>query len=471
MRHRSLAALAAASFLLSSAARAATPDDNHSQGKGELRWQSRTPIQGPTSDPIGGSTLQAIVGADLDPLPDATKPLLRVDLTDTVVLEARWTDSTSIDLVVVDNADKEGIFKVEHTLAPHMKFLVNAFGSTLSYDYNATKLLQYVPGSAWSYHGFGETPVAPWTFDAAQVQVKAPALADAQLFSIPLEDLTDSALSGVLALNATTSPKFFYATNEVRLEGGKITAKGGSLRVPTTDADYLDIPANVTGEITYTGSLLARPSITITKIGKFTLPLALTLDVPAAGVDLPYSATARKGIPVVFPLTSFHIPLPNVKALESLDLGTVTVGESASKQGDVNNTGEMDASMTFKSSDPQFVVMSGKHVAKSKGKVALDVTFKPTKAGTQTADITVTSNDPNEPVQTIKVTGIATEKVVPETPAEEPGETAPEAGTDTGCGCRTVSSSSGRGSMGALGIASALAATLAVRSRRRSRAR
>src|SRR5690606_4018862 len=156
-----------------------------SRGTGSLVWQSREPIPGPTSDEIGGSTLQVQVGADLDPLKDPSKPLLYVNLTDVVLLEARWEDGQSIDLVLGDAPAESGTFEVKHTLAPHMKLFIDAFGFKLTYDYDATTLLGYVPGSEWSYLGAGAVSVAPWAFDAAHLKVKAPALEDAQLFGIP----------------------------------------------------------------------------------------------------------------------------------------------------------------------------------------------------------------------------------------------------------------------------------------------
>ena len=77
-------------------ARAATGDDNRSRGNGLLKWETRKSIPGPTSQKLGGSTLSVTVGANLDPLKDPTKPLLAVDMSDQVLLEASWSDDKSI---------------------------------------------------------------------------------------------------------------------------------------------------------------------------------------------------------------------------------------------------------------------------------------------------------------------------------------------------------------------------------------
>ena len=102
----------------------------------------------------------------------------------------------------------------------------------------------------------------------AIVNVKGPALANAQLFSMNLPAIGGSPLlTGNIALNATTSPTFNYSTTEVVLAGGDpLTKDNVSWTIPTTDADFLDIQALVKGKITYSGSLFARPTVTITKI-------------------------------------------------------------------------------------------------------------------------------------------------------------------------------------------------------------
>src|SRR5687768_16871121 len=76
------------SILVANVANAADAGDNFSRGQGPLKWESRKQIPGPTSEKIGGSTLAVTVGADLDPMKDLTKPLLLVDMTDKVTLEA-----------------------------------------------------------------------------------------------------------------------------------------------------------------------------------------------------------------------------------------------------------------------------------------------------------------------------------------------------------------------------------------------
>ncbi|MBX3205672.1 MAG: hypothetical protein KF764_11435 [Labilithrix sp.] len=467
----------AATLLTASAANAAAVDTNRSRGTTDLSWWTRNPIVGPKSSKIGGSTLQVQVSANLDPLADPTKPMLSVAMKN-VVVEAVWTDDKTIQLVLIDNKAEEGAFKVEHTLAPHITLFLDAFGFKYTYDYDAATLIDYVPGSAWNYVGTGATTFVPWALTSyGIVNVKGPSLANAQLFSMPLPSLGGSSplLTGIIALNATTSPTFNYSTTEVVLAGGDpLTKDNLSWSIPTTDADYLDVQAQVKGKIAYSGNLFARPTVTITKIGSFSLPFPLELEIGSAGVDMPY-ASGEAPIDVVFPPATFHIPLPNVKAFKSLDLGSAVIGEGVTKQGEIKNTGELDAVLALKSSDPQFKVSPSKSM-KAKDKLALDVTFTPTTEGPQSAEITVTSNDPNEPVQVIKVSGVGTKPAAAPSSPATPGNTGDTGDGDdasgfeprdtSGCGCRTAPSPSGYAAFGAVGMA--LAAVLRRRRRQPS---
>jgi MYXO-CTERM domain-containing protein len=290
------------------------------------------------------------------------------------------------------------------------------------------------------------------------VKVTAPALADAVLVSTPLEDLVGGGnnpiLTGTLAFNATTAPTFNYATTEITLGNGTpITKTNNHWSMPTTDADYLDIPTVVKGEITYSGTLYGRPSITVTKIGSFALPFPLTFEIGDLGQDLPYSSETDGNTPIAvdFPAQTIHIPLPNVKATSSVDVGSTTIGERISKQTLIKNTGELEAVLSIKSSDPQFKVSTTDKVMKAKDSFQLDIAFSPTSEGPQSADITVTSNDPNEPVQVIHVTGDGTKVEEPPAPAPEPENFGPR--DDSGCGCRTTPAPSSYAGFGLVGLA------------------
>lgn len=455
MRLRTRSALiAAASFLTASAASGATVDETRSIGSAALHWESRQTIVGPQTNPIGGSSLNVVLSVNFDPVADPKKPLLLVDMPTGAVVEATWSDDQNIDLVVTDGGNKTGTFKVEHTLAPHVTLNYNFFSGTVtgSYDWNAETLLDKIPGSNWDYVGTGTSSFDPWGFTAAATKLTAPQLNNAQLFSIPLEDLIgDIDVEGILAINATTDPTFEYQTTEVTLNGSadKLDGSNRTFRIPTTDADYLDVPVLAKGRITFSGVLKTRPSVTITRIGGLNIPAGLgTIDLGGAvSVDTSYASSAE-GIPVEFAPVTVHIPLPNVKAQKSLDFGNVEVGKSESLKAEIKNTGEMQATVSFKSSDPQFFVVSGKQTASAKGAYELEVKFTPTSDGPASADITVESNDPNEPVQIIKVTGNGAR--IDDGTGD--GEGFNRGDVDSGCGCKTTPAPTNAAGLGVFGI-------------------
>ena len=198
MRARSILLLASASLFFSAAASAAqnNEDDNKSSASAALKWQTRTPITGPTSGIIGNSTLGVEFSADLDPVADPQKPLLAVDMPKGATVQASWSDGKSIQVKVVDGGGSDATFKVQHTLAPHVKVHLNVLSFNLTYDYTATSLLQAIPGSSWNYEGLGQAQFAPWGWTPANLKVTAPALNQAQIFSIPFPQLGNQPLLG-----------------------------------------------------------------------------------------------------------------------------------------------------------------------------------------------------------------------------------------------------------------------------------
>ncbi len=159
-----------------------------------------------------------------------------------------------------------------------------------------------------------------------------------------------------------------------------------------------------------------------------------------------------------------HIPLPNVKVpSDGLDLRTkhtVTI----------QNTGEMDAVLTFASSDAAFTVPSGQVKVASKGTYDLNVAYSGQNASTAT--ITVKSNDPDSPEQTFEVAANGAQLSKPNggdgsSPSETGSDgTAGQQSTESsGCSAAPRSDAAGR-STGAL-LALGLALATALRRRRR----
>ena len=168
---------------------------------------------------------------------------------------------------------------------------------------------------------------------------------------------------------------------------------------------------------------------------------------------------------VAYQSTIVHIPLPNVHApTEGVDLGAVKAGGSATKTVSIDNSGEMAATMTFKSSDPQFEVPGGSITVAPKSKYELQLKFNPANAGSAQADITVASNDPDSPLQTFKIGANGADVGGPDADSKDglPGA-APAA--DSGCGCKTAGTTTSTGGWAGIGLL-ALGITVAARRRR-----
>jgi MYXO-CTERM domain-containing protein len=400
------------------------------------------------------------------PAPSA-EPLWMVDMARTAVVDAHWPSTKSFDLTLAKSKTLDGTFKVSHTLIPAVRVHASILGITADWNYDASKfLIDYAAN--FHYKATNTVTFLPWAFDAKVTNVvPAPSLTTTELLNVKLVNTTNNDVD--LGLAATTTPTFEYQTTKVTLLGATpITAATKTGTLAMTDADFLLLDADVEGVITVSGELIAAPYVSINKIGGFTVPGGLgVLDLTSA-LNAPKKAySATPPVAVKFPRVKVRIPLPNVKAPSSVDLGTAQLGKSVEQPTTIKNTGELAATMKFTSSDPQFtVVPTGNTDAKKD--YALAIKFTPAKEGVQTATITVKSNDPDQPVQTINVTANGTAVPVP------PAAAAPEAPpsdepygrqTDSGCGCHTTPISGTSGAFAGLALVGALALR-----RRRSRA-
>lgn len=411
--------------------------------------------------------IQVSVSMDLAALPTpSAEPLWMVDMARTAVVDARWPSTKSFDLTLAKSKTLDGTFKVSHTLIPSVRVHASLLGLTADWTYDASKfLIDYAAN--FHYKATNTVTFLPWGFDAKITNVvPAPSLTTTELLNVKLVQTANNDVD--LGLAASTSPKFEYQTTKVTLLGATpITqaAKTGTLAM--TDADFLLLDADVEGEITVTGDLIAAPYVAINKIGGITVPGGLgVLDLTSV-LNAPKKAyTATPPVAVKFPSVKIRIPLPNVKAPSSLDLGSAQLGKSVEQPATIKNTGELAATMKFTSSDPQFTVVATGNTDAKKD-YALAVKFTPAKEGAQTATITVKSNDPDQPLQTITVTANGTAVPVPPAAAPEapPSDEPYGRQTDSGCGCHTtpVTGTSGAFAGLALGLA------LALRRRRASR--
>ncbi len=494
---------AAATLAAGSAAADSTPSPSGkcestlacSGGTAALRAQGR----GPFVTTVNTGWLPGCDGSSADQMPDAkghcsahslqfradislnapddpTQMLYDVDMRKGAIVDVTWPDTNALTLKLAGGARTDGNFVIQHTLAPNAGIYVGkVIGIPINQEFNwdAATLLTKAPGANWKYLGQGQSPFLPWALDGATVNVKGPDLANSELISGKIEDLTGNPglLTGKIALSATTAPDFTYKTTKVQFSGvpTAITAAAPSAKISYQNADAIDLYASVEGELTFKGTMEVLPVVIINSISSIT---GLNIQIPiSVGVKKDYTSEGAPFV-VTFPGTKVHVPLPNVFVpLDDIDFGTIKTGMQAEKSVSVNNTGELGALLAIESSDPAFVIAAPQAQMNAKSQMDLKVRFQPTKNGDSSATITVKSNDPDQPVQTFHVKGNATPSAAagapPGEPAPAPTPAASQPSANSGCGCRvTAPSLSSEGGTALLGLAA-----LAFVRRRRTAAR
>jgi MYXO-CTERM domain-containing protein len=462
---------------LSAVAQAQNASTTTSTGAAPLVWKSRDRIFTDGAS-LGNDHIQLKVGFSLVPEVDVTKDVLRVDLSKGSLIEASWGDGKTFVLRPQGPgvggpgaATRDGVLRAEYQLAPTIDLTVDA-GRVLgkySYTWNENDLInELLYGANFEYHSANQAQSDAWAWQGVKVTLPGAPLATSKLLSTTFSAL-DGNLQGQVAVNLSTTPAFTYTTSAIELDGQSPLQKAADqVSMPVTDADYLDIGARVTGQITYEGALEVLPNISVTEVLGY--PLSYTFMI-GDGADFPYGSAVAPGQPIAvqFPKSVFHIPLPNLKAAaKTLDLGSAAPGQELSAKLALTNSGEMDAAATFESSDPHFKVAKSATVG-ARGKHDVEVRFTPASAGPASAKITVKSNDPDQPVFEVHVTANGAESAAAANGDEPSGKgTADIArpGSDAGCGCVTAGATTTRASSGLGAIGLALAALV-----RRRRAR
>jgi hypothetical protein len=399
--------------------------------------------------------------------PVGTDPLIAIDMPKGAVVQASWSEKGFIVVKPVAEAGQQGTYKARYTLTPSLEASIYGIGI----NYNASELINKIPGAKFNYDATATTPILPWGLTATALSVPAPALDQSTLFALPFSDIgvDPGTVEGTLAIQAAAKPTFNYLTKEVRLDNGVITAAGGSAKIAIGDEDFLDLTASVNGTITLGGTLDIRPVVNISTVAGYPTFGLTKFSFSAVSKDIGGAAP----VPVNFEQTQIHIPLPNVKVPSAtLAMGEVKAGASAEKSFTIDSTGEMGAKLTFTSSDPQFTVPTGELRVGSKSKLDVKVVFKPSSDGAASATITMHSNDPDSPEQMFRVAanGASLDPINP-----DGSDAAPRAGgvkdlepPPSDGGCSTAAAGSG-GMSGYAALLLGLSLAVAARRRRASR--
>jgi hypothetical protein len=330
--------------------------------------------------------------------PVGSDPLLAVDMPKGALVQASWSEKGFVVVKPVADKATMGTMSVHYTLTPSLEASIYGIGV----NYDASQLINKIPGAKFNYDAQASMPILPWGFQAAALKVAAPSLDQSTLFSIPFSELGvgSGVVEGTLSIQAAATPTFTYVTKNVRLDSGTVTAADGSAKLVVGDADFLDLNASVDGELSLGGSLDIRPVIKVDTVDGY--PTFGLVKYSFSAVSKPIGGGAP--LPVAFASAQIHIPLPNVKVpTATVVMGRVKAGQQSEQVVSIDSTGEMDGKLTFESSDPQFIVPAGEARVGSKSKLPLKVVFKPSSDSAASATITVRSNDPDSPEQAFRV--------------------------------------------------------------------
>jgi MYXO-CTERM domain-containing protein len=411
---------------------------------------------------MGPSVAQVRAVVKIDPVKNGG-PLFTVDMPKGAVVDASWGTDKKIILKAANGSQTDGTVKVRHTLTPAAELKVAGFGLSATFALDGTKLLNKLPGARFAYDSQATQQFAPWGFTQVDTKLNAPDLKNATLFSLAIEDwdfMAEKGMAGTIGIRAATKPTFSYKTTKVLLSGGagEIKPEGGEVIMDAPDADYVEIMATVEGSMAVAGGIEIQPFLGLTKV----LDKAVSLDFGVPVYTQQFSAPAT---PVQFQAAVVHIPLPNVHVpRQGVDIGAVKAGGSASKTIEIDNSGEKDAVLSFKSSDAQFQVPQGQVTVPAKSKYELTVKFNPDTAGPAAADITVASNDADSPEQMFKIGANGADVGDPDG-ADGEGGLPGKGEADSGCGCKQAGGTSSVPSWAGLGLAG-LGAVVFVRRRR-----
>ena len=396
-------------------------------------------------------------------------PLLAIDMPKGALVEASWSEKGFVVVKPVADKATMGSMKVHYTLTPSLEASIYGIGV----NYDASQLINKIPGARFNYDATAATSILPWGFQAAALKVPAPALDQSTIFSIPFSDLgVDSGIvAGTLSIQAAANPTFTYVTKSVRLDSGTVTTADGSAKLVIGDEDFLDLNASVDGELSLGGTLDVRPIIKVDSVDGY--PTFGLVKYGFNAVSKPIGGGAP--MPVSFGTTQIHIPLPNLKVpTATVAMGTIKAGQQAEQIVTIDSTGELGGKATFESSDPQFTVPAGEARVGAKSKLPLKIVFKATSDGSASATITVRSNDPDSPEQTFRVAANGASL----DPKGEDGTTGPRSGgvssldpvPSDNAGCSTAAvgfASTSSSTAGLAGLLVGLGLVLGARRRRK----
>ncbi len=347
----------------------------------------------------------------------------KVEIAMQSLYDVSWTPAEPGKLKVTPRPKtNSGNLKVTYTLTPLIGIHIDAFGFNGTVALNPTDILAAlgVPDVTKGFNSPANcsAPFDPYSF-ASPPSWKCHAEGFNDVFAIPLSQLTG--LFGLdvgeyieldLKLQAGTKTDFTWTTTDLQMDtlSPKITAAVSSGNIQYSGEDELDLNVWATGILGYSGSTEIRPAVTVKSVAGIKLGNGLTINVPV-GAEVPFAGQVPN---IQLTKTSVNIPLPNILVnTGGIAFGEAAVGQSVVKKLKIQNTGKLLLKATVSSTDPSFSFDKTKldipaRVDATPGSYDLTITFIPKKVGGAPATMKIASNDVDEPLLEIPLTGAGT---------------------------------------------------------------
>lgn len=366
-----------------------------------------------TGQPTGSCTISACIEAAMS---DS-----KIDVSMQSYFDVSWPDPGKLRITPRKKVNT-GSFGVSYRLTPLIGIYVNAFGFKSTVVMNPTDIIAAL-GAPGIEAGFAAPASCQSAFDPFAF-APTPAMCHAtgfdEVFQIPLSKLTG--LVGLdpsqyiemdVAIAAGTDTTFTWTTTDIDIEKGdkKVTPTQTYSVVNYAGEDSLQLNVWGVGKLGYVGTTELKPEILVNSVLGFNFSSPLKLSV-SVGAKVPYMGEVPG---IQLSKTTIDIPLPNLFVPTTpLDFGEIDVGTTAAKTVKMTNTGKLLVKSSVSSSEPAYKLEKQKiDVNPDGGTSDLKVTFFPTKPGVFQGKITVASNDVDEPVLEIPVTGKAKGEPLP----------------------------------------------------------
>jgi len=354
-----------------------------------------------------------------------------------------------------------------------------AFGFHYGADFGAQgKITISVLGKSYSWQG--DLPYLPqfdlevkddlvfdaWGYDPG-VKISGKTVPQ-KIAQVSISSIVGSSIPGIdggFELDVAVELSATYVTKQVvvttpdgqPVAGGPFTSDGEERSTPYANGPSIELDIHPEGTVSYDGVVHLIPAFYVSLLGS-------SWQIPIVDIPIAFPITETDWI---FDAQRVHFPLPDLAISQQvLDFGEIEVGQNKSLDYQLWNAGEALAAAAMTSSDPGVFPVFQSSAAVLPGLTTqATVSFVPQKAGDFTGEVTVASNDPNAPLQTILLKGKA--KAPPGPPSVTPpmAEGEPMAADEhAGCACRAAGDTGG-GHAGALAMA-ALGAALVMRRRR-----